>query len=174
MTTRKRLVDLGVGAGAVAVALGLFAGPQASASTGTVSLNNDIGMAFSGVPHQDSVTTCQILWQGPVTSNDGNGNVAANIDSSSTSCDQGVSVTSNTQPWALNFHSGIFTIDGIDVNITTSQGTCRYTGSVKGIATDQTNLYMVSGTLSQQSTGCGGDAQIGIGDIGSVFSISAG
>lgn len=158
-------------AGAGAVALAILAGPQASASTGeTVEVYTGWDTALSGVTHQYYATDCGDVFKGPVTSDDGNGDVVASIGNFSMNCNQGVSVTPNAMPWTFNLHGGVFTIEGIDVNITTSQGTCRYTGSVQGSPEDQG--YYMTGTLSRQSTGCGGDAQVQITDPFEVFGIT--
>ncbi len=176
MTARQRLVRLGVVAGTATAALGLLAGPQASAATGrTAEAYTGWDTSLSGVTHQQFATSCGDVFKGPVTSDDGNGNVVAGINSFSMSCDQGVSVTPNALPWTLTAHGNntpgsSYTIAGINVNITTSQGTCRYTGSVSGTAMDQG--YFMTGTLSRQSTGCGGDAQVQVNDPFEVFGIA--
>lgn len=167
MTARRRLVKLGTAAGAAAAALAILAGPQASASSGETVLGYDNGgFAISGVTHQQFAAQCGDLFSGPVTSDDGNGNVSAKIDKFSISgCNQGVSVTANALPYTLTLKEGhSFTIQGFDVNITTSQGTCRYTGTVQGGPEFPPTTYALTGTLSRQSAGCGGDAQIHLSD----------
>lgn len=172
MTVRHSLLKLGVVA-ATATAAGLLATAQASAATGrTAEAYTGWDTSLSGVTHQYFATSCGDVFKGPVTSDDGNGNIAASINSFSMSCDQGVSVTPNALPWTLTAHGNntpgsTFTITGIDVNITTSLGTCRYTGSVSAVAMDQG--YDMTGTLSRQSTGCGGDAQVHVNDPFEVF-----
>lgn len=173
MTARQRLVRLGVLAGTATAALGLLAGPQASAATiRTAEAYTGWDTSLSGVTHQYFATSCGDLFKGPVTSDDGNGNIVASINDFSMSCDQSVSVTPNALPWTLQAHGNntpgsTFTISGIDVNITTPMGTCRYIGSVSATAMDQG--YYMTGTLSRQSTGCGGDPQVQINDPFEVF-----
>jgi len=173
MSARHRLVGLGAVAGTASAALALLAAPQASAATGqTVEAYTGWVTSLSGVTHQQFATSCGDLFKGPVTSDDGNGNIVASINSFSMSCDQGVSLTPNALPWTLKAHGNnrpgsTFTIEGINVNITTAQGTCRYTGSVNATAMDQG--YDMTGTLSRQSTGCGGDAQVQVNDPFEVF-----
>src|SRR4051794_35706512 len=159
MTARRGLVRLGVTAGAATAALGLLAGPQASAATGrTAEAYTGWQTSLSGLTHQQFATSCSDLFKGPVISDDGDGNVVASVNSFSMHCDQGVTVAPNALPWTLKAHGdntpgSTFTVAGINVNITTGQGTCRYTGSVSATAMDQG--YYMSGTLSRQSTGCG-------------------
>lgn len=167
MTARKTLVKLGTAAGAGAAALAILAGPQALASTGgTVQgYNSSFGMDFGGVTHEQYATECSNTFSGPVTSDDGNGNIVASIDNFSiTNCDQGVSITANALPWTFKGaninNGGSFTIEGVDVNITTAQGTCRYTGTMEAGPEFPPNVYDITGTLSRQSAGCGGDEQV--------------
>lgn len=173
MTARRTLVGLGVLAGTATAALGLLAGPQASAATGrTAEAYTGWDTSLAGVTHQYFATSCGDLFKGLVTSDDGQGNIVASIDTFSMSCDQGVSVTPNALPWTLTAHgnntpASTFTIADIDVNITTTQGACRYTGSVNAMALDQG--YDMTGTLSRQSAGCGGDAQVQVNDPFEVF-----
>ncbi|HEY7050482.1 MAG TPA: hypothetical protein VH373_24925 [Jatrophihabitantaceae bacterium] len=175
MTARPRLVGLGAIAGA-ATALMLIAAPQASAATArTAEAYTGWDTSLSGLTHQQFATSCGDVFKGPVTSDDGHGNIVAGVNSFSMSCDQGVSVTPNALPWTLTAHGNntpgsSYTIAGIDVNITTAQGTCRYTGSVNGTAMDQG--YFMAGTLSRQSAGCGGDAQVQVNDPFEVFGIA--
>lgn len=164
-----RKVLAGVVAGTATAALGLLTGPQASASTDrTAESYTGWETSLSGVTHQQYLPSCSDLFKGPVTSDDGGGNIVASINSFSMTCDQGISVTPNALPWTLNAHwtggdpGNSYTIEGIDLNVTTSQGTCRYTGSVTGTAMDQG--WYLDGTLSRQSTGCGGDAQVRFND----------
>lgn len=176
MTARQRMVRLGMVVGTATAALGLLAGTPAFAATGkTAESYTGWQTSLSGLTHQEFATSCGDVFKGPVTSDDGNGNVTASITSFSMSCDQGVTVTPNALPWTLkaqgnNTPGSTYTIQGIDVNITTAQGTCRYTGSVSGTAMDQG--YYMSGTLSRQSAGCGGDAQVQILDPFENFGIS--
>lgn len=173
MTARRTLVGLGVLAGTATAALGVIAGPQAGAATGrTAEVYTGWSTSLAGVTHQYFATSCSDLFKGPVTSDDGHGDIVASIGTFSMSCDQGVSVTANALPWTLTAHGNntpgsTFTIAGIDVNITTAQGTCRYTGSVKATALDQG--YDMTGTLSRRSAGCGGDAQVQVSDPFEVF-----
>ena len=175
MIGSARPVSLGVAAGVVTAVTTLIAGPQASAATGrTAEAYTGWQTAISGLTHQYFATTCSDVFKGPVTSDDGHGGIVAGVDEFSMSCDQGVTVTPNALPWTLtaqgnNTPGSSFTVHGIDVNITTSQGTCRYTGSVSGRALDQG--YYMTGTWSRQSTGCGGDAQIQVIDPFEVFGV---
>jgi len=173
MTTRQKLTGLGIAAGTATMALGLLAAPHASAATGrTAEAYTGWDTSLAGVTHQYFATSCGDLFKGPVTTDDGKGNITASINTFSMNCDQGVTVTPNALPWTLTAHGNntpgsTFTVQGIDVNITTAQGTCRYTGSVSATALDQG--YDMSGTLSRQSTACGGDAQVQVEDPFEVF-----
>jgi hypothetical protein len=172
MTVRTRLRGLSAAA-SIAVAIGLLAGPQASAATGRIAeVYAGWGTSLSGVTHQQFAASCVDLFKGPVISDDGHGNIVANINDFSMTCDENVSVVSSALPWTLAAHGNntpgsTFAIAGIDVNITTAQGSCRYTGSLKAVALDQG--YGMTGVLSRQHTGCGGDSQIQINDPVEVF-----
>lgn len=132
-------MGVGIAAGSATAALALLAASPASASTsGAIGYTGWV-TTLSGVTHEQFATSCGGTFKGPVTSDDGNGNYVASINSFSMNCDQGVSVTPNALPWTLAAHGNnspgsTFTFEGVDVNITTAQGTCRYTGSINGVA----------------------------------------
>lgn len=163
MTLRRRMVKLGTAAGAGAAALAILAGPEAFAATQTV--HGDGGIYIGDVTHQEFATECSNTFSGPVSSGGGSGSVVASIDQFTVDhCNQGVSVTVNALPWTFKGQSvnngGYFTVEGIDVNITTADGTCRYTGSATGGQQFPPTTYDFRGTLTRQSGGCGGDEQI--------------
>lgn len=176
MTVRTRLVKFGASAGAAAAALAILAGPSASAATETVqAYSGSFGFNIGGVTHQEFATECSNTFSGPVTSGGGSGSVVASIDKFTVDhCDQGVSVTVNALPWTFKGQNvnngGFFTVEGIDVNITTANGTCRYTGTGTGGQQFPPTTYDFRGTLTRQSGGCGGDEQISFdAPIESVF-----
>jgi hypothetical protein len=163
-------VTLGAATGAAAAALGILAGP-ASASTSKTA--EGFGSFYiSGVTHQAFAAQCGDLFQGPVTSDDGSGDVTAKINQVSIdNCNQGIRVTANALPWTLTLQgdastSSQFTLQGVDLNVTTAQGTCRYTGTLGGNLTlpGQPGLYFFSDSLSRQTAGCGGNQQITVFD----------
>jgi hypothetical protein len=166
MTLRRRMVTLGTAAGAGAAALAILAGPQASAATETVQgYSGSFGFNIGDVTHQEFATQCDNTFSGPVTSGGGSGSVVASIDKFTVDhCDQGVSVTVNALPWTFEGQNvnngGFFTVKGIDLNITTAKGTCRYTGTATGGQEFPPTTYDFRGTLTRQSGGCGGDEQI--------------
>ncbi|MBN6544864.1 hypothetical protein, partial [Actinacidiphila bryophytorum] len=173
MTARRRSVQLGaLGAGAAAA---LFLGatqasPAAASPAGATQVPTVVGYtgwdtSLGGVTHEYFAPSCGDVFRGSVTSSDGSGDVVARIDSFTMTCDEGVTVAPHSLGWTFTSTSGgrSFTLAGIDLDITTSQGTCRYTGSVQGTEDDQ-GLYFMTGTLDRQSAGCGGDPQITVTD----------
>jgi hypothetical protein len=156
-----------------AAALGILAGP-ASASTGQTTLLWG-HFNFGGLTGSEFAATCNDQLQGPVTSTDSSGYITGAEMTKVTidNCDQGVSVIADTtQPWSLTFqgdpvNTSQFTLQGVDLTITTSQGTCRYTGTI-GPAhmtfPGEPGLYYFYSTLYRQTAGCGGAAQITVSD----------
>jgi hypothetical protein len=128
--------------------------------------------SLGGVTHEYFAPSCGDVFRGPVTSSDGSGDVVARIDSFTMSCDEGVTVAPHSLGWTFTSTGAgrSFTLAGIDLDITTSQGTCRYTGSVQGTKDDQ-GLYFMTGTLERGSAGCGGDPQITVTDPEQVVGI---
>ncbi|TCC44206.1 hypothetical protein E0H75_35675 [Kribbella capetownensis] len=113
---------------------------------------------------------CQNEFSGQVTSDDGNGHVKASIDNVRIDCFNGTSATLNALPWKLDLlEDRGYTIDGVDVNITTSRGTCRYTGSVNGVMEFPGGVYDMRGSLTRRTGGCGGTAQLHVSALSEVI-----
>jgi hypothetical protein len=66
-------------------------------------------------------------------------------------------VTANGLPWTLgtapNLAAAFYTPD---VNITTTRGTCRYSGSMQGW-TNGTGTWFLNGHVFRRTAGCSGD-----------------
>ncbi len=105
------------------------------------------------------------------------GRIKADIESVTFNfCDTGTSVKANALPWKLDLQrDASYTISGVDVNVTTSQGTCRYTGSIDGVGQGAQffpDVYDLRGTLNLQTAGCGGPDQINVSNLTEVISFS--
>jgi hypothetical protein len=173
MTTRGSwLTKLIMAVGAAIAALAIAA-PLASAAPARLSAVK----GFSEDPTTfGSLASCQNIFTGPVTFQNGTGHIRADIDGVTFSCGAGTSVTANALPWKLDLQRDVsYTISGIDVDISTAEGTCRYTGSVDGVtegAEIGPDVYDLRGTLNRQSAGCGGPDQINVGNLIEVVSFS--
>jgi hypothetical protein len=173
MTVARRLVSLGAVAATMLSAVALLTAPQASASEGS-SVKGYGPMDFTNQPDRHgrlvNLTSCDDEFTGPVTADDGNGGIVASLDSVSfPHCNTGTSVTANALPWTLKLQENQeATIEGFDVTITTTQGTCRYTGTLSGAMAFQ-DVYTLSGTLTRQTGSCGGTDQIGASSLNQVI-----
>jgi hypothetical protein len=158
----------GAVAGAVVAASVLIAAPQASASTSGGSVKG-----YSGQPTAfGSVAACQHVFTGSVTAQysgritAGIGNVTFNF------CKPGTSITAKGLPWTLNLDENrSYTLNGVQVNITTYRGTCLYGGTLNGFM-QYPGVYDLRGSLTRQSGACGGSDQINVSNIPEVISVS--
>jgi hypothetical protein len=152
---RGRLVTACTAAAAALAAAALAGVPSASASAASsVKGFSSSGIQFGGL------TECENVFTGQVTADDGNGGIVASIDNVTIDCQSGTSVTPHL-PWTLNLQRDRgYTIDGFDVDITTSQGTCRYAGTVRGDMQFPDGVYNLVGELTRQRAGCGGPPQL--------------
>jgi hypothetical protein len=173
MTARGiRLMTLGLAVVAAVAALAVAA-PPASAARPTKSVN----MFSEDRTLFGLLAACQNIFRGPVTFDNHIGRIKADINSVTFNfCDTGTSVTANALPWKLDLQRDIsYTISGVDVNITTSQGTCRYTGSINGLGQGAENfpdVYDLRGTLNLQTAGCGGPDQINVSNLVEVIGVN--
>src|SRR5262245_40033284 len=120
MITRRTSARLGVVGGTAAALLGVLAAPQASAATReTFVVYTGWNTFLSGLT-QPYAANCGDVANGPVSVDDGHGDLVASVDSFSMSCDQRVGVTPNAMPWIFTVTDGgsYFTIKGVDVNVT--------------------------------------------------------
>jgi hypothetical protein len=169
MTARgSRLMKLGVAVVATVAALAIAA-PSASASLPASSVKgfSEDRTTFG------SLAACQNVFTGPVTFDNHIGRITADIESVTFNfCDTGISVKANALPWKLDLQrDDSYTISGVDVSITTSQGTCRYSGSIDGVG-QFSGVYDLRGTLNLQTAGCGGPNQINVSNLTEVISLS--
>jgi|tagenome__1003787_1003787.scaffolds.fasta_scaffold20826043_2 hypothetical protein len=147
-----------LGAAAVAVALVLAVAPAASAFThdvGTPGVGRLSPIAFGGL-----VTCDDMAFTGHVTSNNrtyGTLGGTFRFDTASfENCSPGVTVTSNFPVSFSVDPVGGYGV-GLDVNITTRQGTCRYSATLWG-AGGARNAN-VGGDVYRLTAGCGGPSQ---------------
>jgi hypothetical protein len=169
MTIREsRLIKLGVAVVAAVAALAISV-PSASASGPASSVKgfSEDRTTFG------SLAACQNIFTGTVTFDDHIGRIKADIASATFNfCDTGTSVRANALPWKLDLQSDdSYAISGVDVSTTTSQGTCRYTGSINGVG-QFSGVYDLRGTLNLQTAGCGGPDQINVSNLTEVISFS--
>lgn len=168
MAATRRLVLAGTAAFA---AVALAAVPSASASVGS-SLKGftSSGMVFARTDGS-VLAECANVFTGRVISDDGHGAIAASIGSFSIDCQTGTRVTPKALPWTLQLQEDRgYTIEGFDVDVTTAQGTCRYTGPVRGDMQFPDGIYDLTGLLSRESAGCGWPAQVGVSALTEVIS----
>jgi len=159
-----RRVKLGVAAVAVAVASVLLPALPASAAVGSTVTGWGDSTNFwvtDGFP----TASCSNRFTGVVTADDGNGGIVARIDNVRITCHEGdVTITANT-PWTLKLKDGFLaTFEGFDVNFTTSEGTCRYRGTVPGGLEFPPGIYNFYGSLTRLSAGCGAGEEISVAE----------
>jgi hypothetical protein len=139
--------------------LALAAASPASAFTnwpaGTVSAVDD-GRGFD----IGGLTTCRFSFRGPLLWDAGmwrGGQIAAD-ELSFANCTGSVRVSANAveqRAWGIDGTLSTV-LYGIDIDVTTPNGMCRYTGTMYGYhALDRSHQ---SGPLFRQSGGCGGDS----------------
>ena len=162
---RTRLLNV---AGAAVAAFVLVA-PQAFASTAAEGVHGFTSTGMDFLNSDNSVLAqCQNEFSGRVTSDDGS-HVKARIDTMSISCAGGTRVTANALPWALDLQRDRgYTIAGVDVNLSTSKGTCRYTGAVNGVMEFPNGVYDMRGSLTRQSGSCGGTDRLNVSALTEV------
>jgi hypothetical protein len=105
------------------------------------------------------VATCGNEFTGHVTVDRGTGNGGEiSLDRFSfPNCDSGVTVTVRSLPWTLTVDSSRrITVRGVEIDLTTAQGTCRYAGDLRsGLFDDTLGLYNLSGVVNRRGGGCG-------------------
>jgi hypothetical protein len=104
-----------------------------------------------------ALTTCHVSLGGTVTSQDpwGGGGIRVNRVSY-TGCTSGVTVTANSLPWTLGTDPTLAAaLYPLDVSITTSRGTCRYSGSLLG-STNGAGTWWFTESVFKRTSGCGG------------------
>jgi hypothetical protein len=143
-------------------ALGLLAslGVQSAAAfppvgTEVSGVDDGRGIDFGGL------TTCRVSMSGRVTGLETFGGGTISFDRVSfAGCSAGATVSANALPWTLGTSStltaGLF---GVDVSITTSRGTCRYSGGLLGY-TNGAGTWFLNGDVYQRVAGCGGARQL--------------
>ena len=163
---RASLVKACVAVAALAVA----AVPQASAAATAESVHGFSSTGMDFINSDNSVLAqCQNEFSGRVTSDDGSGRVTAYVDSIVVNC-SGARVTPSALPWTLNLlEDRGYTISGVDLNITTARGTCRYTGAFEGFMQFPNGVYDLRGSLTRQSGACGGTERLNVSALSEVI-----
>jgi hypothetical protein len=157
MIPARRITRRALAAVCASVVLALAAATPASAFTdwpaGAVTAVDD-GRGFD----VGELTTCSASFRGHLLWDAGmwSGGQIAVDELSFTNCTGGARVSVNTvaqRAWGIDGTLSTV-LYGIDINVTTPNGTCRYTGTMYGYhALDRTHH---SGPLFRQSGGCGG------------------
>lgn len=181
MTARGSwLMRLGVSIGAALAALAVAAPLVSAAPAPPKRFSSVRGFSEDRITF-GSLAACQDIFTGPVTFQTGTGHIKADINSVTYNfCDSGTSVTANALPWKLDLQRDVsYTISGVDVDITTAQGTCRYTGTLNGVGDNGVgagdhfpDVYDTRGTLNLQTAGCGGPDEINVSNLTNVISFS--
>jgi hypothetical protein len=124
------------------------------------------GTAVSGVDDGRGIdfgtlTSCRASLSGHVTGHEMFGGGTISVDQISfTGCSSGATVTANDLPWTIGTDA---TLGAVlypnDVSITTSRGTCRYSGDLLGY-TNGSGTWFLNGPVFQRAAGCGGADQL--------------
>ena len=125
-----------------------------------------VGSAVSGVDNGRGIsigglTTCGVSFNGHVTGLETFGGGTISVDRISfTGCSSGATVTANDLPWTLGTDATLSSVlYPNDVSITTSRGTCRYSGDLLGY-TNGAGTWFLNGPVFQRAAGCGGADQL--------------
>jgi hypothetical protein len=164
---KRHLVNPSLAAGTAVAALALVTAPHASAAATSVK-------GFSTSPTRfGSLAACQNVFTGPVTANLGDGRIAAAVNDVKFSfCEPGTGVSARSLPWTLDLKvDSSYTLKGVQLNISTYRGVCRYGGTLNGFM-QFPGAYDVRGTLSRQYGDCGGSDQINVSNLIEVISLS--
>jgi hypothetical protein len=161
MSATRKLINFGLIAVSAVAAPALAGGAPAFAASSQPPEGSTIrGVQMGEGTQLGDLTTCTESFSGSVTeSGDAGDGFTVDINQFSfTQCDQDTQVTLNRMPGALTVDAiALWTIRPMDVDITTPDGTCRYTGSL-GDSTGFFSGTQLRGTgfLHRQSGGCGG------------------
>jgi hypothetical protein len=161
MSTTRKLFSFGLIAVSVVAAPALVGGTPAFAASDNLPEGSMIrGIQVGNGTHFGDLTTCTESFRGRVmeSGSSGDGFTVGIDEFSFTQCDGGTRVTLNNMPDSLTVDAvALWSIRPMDVNITTSRGTCRYTGSL-GDTTGFFSGTQLRGTgfLHRRSDGCGG------------------
>jgi hypothetical protein len=124
-----------------------------------------IGTAVTGVDDGRGIdfgalTNCRASLSGHITGVEMWGGGTIGVDRISfTGCSSGVRVTANALPWTIGTDPTLASVlYPNDVNITTSRGTCRYSGSLLG-STNGAGTWWFIADIYQRAAGCGGPEQ---------------
>lgn len=157
-----RLVNVGVGVAAASAAV-MAAAPSASAGTGD-PVHGWGGMSFANQTNPvANLTSCSNEFHGRLTEDhDGGAGTTARVDDFSFLCEPGTSVTARALPWTLSFTTNGVVLSGVDVDVTTPEGTCHYTGDLTNGAFQFPGVYSIAGALHRRSGDCGGTEVLGV------------
>jgi hypothetical protein len=155
MDTIKRFGLAVVCAGSLALVAVTPAAAFPPIGTAVTGVDDGRGIDFGGV------TTCRMSLGGRVTSLETFGGGTIAVDRISfTGCSSGATAIANSVPWTIGTDATLAAVlYPNDVSITTSRGTCRYSGDLLG-ATNGSGTWFLTGPVFQRTTGCGGADQL--------------
>jgi hypothetical protein len=168
----SRLANIGFVAAAV-IAAAVLAAPSSTAASSASSLSASTGDPVHGwggpisfdnqTEPPVSLTSCSNEFHGHKTVDHGTGiGTRVSVDDISFTCEPGTSVTPHALPWTFEITSTGDVLAGVDVDVTTSQGVCRYRGDLVNGAFQFPNVYSITGSLRRSSDACGGTDPIGV------------
>lgn len=159
----NRLVNIGL-VTVAASAAAVLAAPSSAAAVGDPVHGWGGAMSFTNQSNPlTNLTSCSNEFHGHLTADNGAGaGTTVSVDDISFTCESGTRVTPHALPWTFRITSGGDVLAGVNVDITTSRGTCQYSGDLVSGAAQFPNVYSITGSLSRRSTGCGGTNPIGV------------
>lgn len=166
-----RMFRVGVGLLAAGAAV-VLAAPAAPAATGDPIHGWGSYMSFANQSQPlTTLTACSTEFHGQLTAGGGGATgTTIRVDDFSFGCQPGTSVTAQALPWTFEFTNYGVALRGVDVNITTPQGNCRYSGDLEyGAFQFPPNIYSVTGALHRRGGDCGGTDVLGVAELTEVF-----
>lgn len=155
MDTIKRIGLAVVCAGAIALVAATPAAAFPPVGTTVTGVDDGRGIDFG------ALTNCRASLRGHVTGQEMWGGGTISVDRVAfTGCSSGAAVTANDLPWTLGTAPTLAAVMYPNhVSITTSRGTCRYSGDLQGY-TNGSGTWFLSGHVFQRAAGCGGADQL--------------
>jgi hypothetical protein len=154
MNTIKRIGLAMVCAGSLTLIAAAPAAAFPPIGTAVTGVDDGRGIEYAGL------TTCSTSLSGHVTGVEMFGGGSISVDRISfTGCSSGAAVAANSLPWTIGTDATTASVlYPNDVTITTSRGTCRYSGDLLG-TTNGSGTWNLIGPVFQRSAGCGGADQ---------------
>jgi hypothetical protein len=154
MTTIKRIGLAMVCAGSLALVAVTPAAAFPPIGTPVTGVDDGRGIDYG------ALANCSVSLRGHVTGVEMWGGGTISVDRISfTGCSSGATVTANAMPWTIGTDPTLASVlYPNDVTITTSRGTCRYSGDLLG-STNGAGTWSLIGPVFRRTAGCGGGDQ---------------